>query len=919
MNKAKLNKLLIELLFPACAFIFCLVLLLIIYSAKGFALFNHKGLTVIAFDMQSEYIAYLRYLKTMLLSHGGIDVYTFGKVFGGDFLSIYTFYLASPFNYLVIFINDADLPLFFLWSMIIKMSLASLGMYLLIRYVAHRYDFGFIGFAIAYGLLGYSFIYSSNFMWLDGVMALPYCILGLLMIEEKRNPIVYILSLGYLLISGWYIGAMGAMFITAFFVARVFSTKGATRDRLFYFLRFGVFSLIGGIISSTNWLVAFSHFEGTKATNSFPKFKFFDLSMFFTGMLENNYSNHADITINTGFMPLFISIAVIALAVMFFFNKGYSLVTRLSYLGVVLVYYFFSTTTTGNTLLHGGREPTWFPARFAFVVAFLFCYLGALQYIKKEETPIWGILSPLAMLGIVIPIVTLIPNTYLKSTDKFYHISMASLFIYIAVVIVMLVDYVFRKKNYQVEIEKYAISLLITILAVISAYRGGNKVVEVNVSESLYQKYDKYLEDNEYSKYFENYYDESYRVATLFNRPGNYNQIDNNPMFYGFDGLSNFSSSSKKDVEEYMKKVGFHYNWFFSKYENGSTASINSLLGVKYIYDDESASYRSKNYFKNNYPFVGTQIEGTNIVRYENSLSLPLGFTANKTGSYFISEGYRPDGHENVYWYDRFEYQNQIFKSLSGLDENIFSFLTITDISSNYLTYSEDEYGFRKYTSKDGNGFITVKFKYEGVIDDHTNFYFDEKSQSDANYYLDNASIGQSSYWHKGIIGLNIKDNYEHTLRISFTKAINNTEIRPCIYSENINTLENHLNIIKNGSVTLEKTRNYYSYGLKGKFVSDGQNKDLIFTLPLEKGIYVYIDNKLVPSYQKMNVFTAVDISKLSNGEHDIKIVYKDNVYLATSIISPLFLMGSIFYCVFYRIDPELYKCFFKKKKESSL
>lgn len=919
MNKAKINKILMELLFPACAFIFALVLLLIIYAANGFALFDHNGLAVISFDMQSQYISFLRYFKTMLESHGGIDVYTFGKVFGGDFLSIYTFYLASPFNYLVVFINTMDLPLFFLWSMIIKMSLASLGMYLLIRYVARRYDFAFIGFAVAYGLLGYGFIYSSNFMWLDAVMALPYCILGLLMIEEKHNPIVYILSLGYLLLAGWYIGAMGAMFIAIFFVARVFSINYSLRDRLFYLLKFGVFSLIGGIISSTNWLVAFSHLGGTKATNSIPQFKFFDFSMFFTGMLENNYTNHADITINSGFMPLFISIAVIALAVMLFFNKGYSLVTRLSYLGVVLVYYFFSTTTTGNVLLHGGREPTWFPARFAYVIAFFFCYLGALQYIKKEETPIWGILSPLGMLSIVIPIVTLVPNTYLKSADKFYHISITSLFIYIAVVIVVFVDYVLRKKNYQIEVEKYAISLLIGVLAIISAYRGGNNVVKVNVSENVYQKYEKYLEDDKYGEYLENYYDEPYRVAMLFNRPGNYNQIDNNPMFYGFDGLSNFSSSSKKEVEDYMKKIGFHYNWFFTKYENGSTASINSLLGVKYIYDDANASYRNKNYFKDNYPYVAKPIEGTTMVRYENSLALPLGFIANKTGSYYVSEGYRPDGHENVYWYDRFEYQNQMFKTFSGLDENIFSSLTIVETSVSNLTFSEDEYGFRKYTSNGGNGSIAIKFKYEGTIDEHTNFYFDEKNQKDAYYYLDNISIGQSSYWHKGIIGLDIHDNLEHTLRISFSSSLNETEIRPCIYSENIDSLENHLNIMKNGSISLEKSRNYYSYGLKGKFTVNGQNKDLIFTLPYEKGIYVYIDNKLVNSYQKMNVFTAVDISKLSNGEHDIKIIYKDNVYLATSIISPLFLVGSIFYCIFYSIDPELYKCFFKKKKESSL
>ena len=919
MNKAKLNKLLMEILFPACAFIFCLVLLMVVYSAAGFALFDHKGLTIISFDMQSQYIAYLRYFKTMLESHGSLDVYTLNKVFGGDFLSIYTFYLGSPFNYLVVFVNDADLPLFFIWSTIIKMSLASLGMYLLIRYVSGKYDFAYIGFAVAYGLVSYSFIYSSNFMWIDNVMILPYIIMGLLMIESRKNPVIYVLALAYSFIAGWYIGALVAIFTVLFFLARFIAVKYSYKEKLWYLCRFSVFSLLGGLISMTNWLVAFSHLDGTKASNSVPKFQFFDLSMFFSGMLENGYFNHDNITINSGYMPLFISIAVIALAVMFFFNKGYSLATRLSYLGVVVVYYFASMTTTTNAWMHGGREPTWFPARFAFVISFLFCYLGALEYAKKDETPIWGVLSPLGALAVVLPIVLLIPNHYLKTKDNIYHLSVASLIIFIAVVILMLVDYFFRKKNRQVEIEKYAISLFVAVLTVASAYRGGSNVISVNANEKLYQNYDTYLADNEYGQYFEGLYNEPYRVSTLFNRPGNYNQIDNNPLFYGFDGLSHFSSSSKKDVENYMKKIGFHYNWFFTKYENGSTASINSLLGVKYIYDDESAKYRFSNYFKNNYPFVASPIEGTMITKYENQLALPLGFISNKTNNYYISEGWKSSEHQETYWYDRFEYQNQMFKTFSGLDENIFSSLNIISVTETGLTYSENEFGFRKYTSDNANGIITVTFKYEGTIDDHTNFYFDEKSQSDARYYLDGRSIGESSYWHKGIIGLNITDNDEHTLRINFSKRIENTEIRPGIYKEDINVLEKHLNIIKNGNLRLEKTRNYYSYGLKGTFTSNGENKDLIFTLPIEKGLHVYIDNKEVSTYMKMNIFTAVDISKLANGEHDIKIIYKDNVYLATSIISPLVLVGTLYYCLFFQLDPELYKSIFKKKKESSL
>ena len=70
------------------------------------------------------------------------------------------------------------------------------------------------------------------------------------------------------------------------------------------------------------------------------------------------------------------------------------------------------------------------------------------------------------------------------------------------------------------------------------------------------------------------------------------------------------------------------------------TAEVDAeKVTITGVANDANASYRNKNYFKDNYPYVATPIEGTTMVRYENSLALPLGFIANKTGSYYVSEG----------------------------------------------------------------------------------------------------------------------------------------------------------------------------------------------------------------------------------------------------------------------------------------
>lgn len=66
-------------------------------------------------DMQSQYISYMRYYKSVLEGNKSM-IYTLSKVFGGDFMSIFTYYLASPFNLLIVFFSYDEIPAFFLFT-----------------------------------------------------------------------------------------------------------------------------------------------------------------------------------------------------------------------------------------------------------------------------------------------------------------------------------------------------------------------------------------------------------------------------------------------------------------------------------------------------------------------------------------------------------------------------------------------------------------------------------------------------------------------------------------------------------------------------------------------------------------------------------------------------------------------------------
>ena len=151
-----------EICLMALSFLIPFILLIILCNANGLALNGYKNYTMMMIDMQSEYICYLRDLRQILLD-GGSLIYTTEKVFGGDYLSIFTFYLSSPFNLFVVFFKEEAIPLFFIWSSIIKMAFASLNFYLFVRFTG-KFGYHKIIFAIGYGFISYSFIYMSNYM-----------------------------------------------------------------------------------------------------------------------------------------------------------------------------------------------------------------------------------------------------------------------------------------------------------------------------------------------------------------------------------------------------------------------------------------------------------------------------------------------------------------------------------------------------------------------------------------------------------------------------------------------------------------------------------------------------------------------------------------------------------------------------------
>lgn len=932
LKEHKLYPYLIDVLYFLLAFAITFLIYVFIFQSLGFYPFKEDGLTSLMSDQRDQYIAYMRTYQN-ILKNGGSLTYTLSKTFGGDFQSLFAYYLASPFNLLLVFISSKDIPAFFVFSLITKMSFASGNTYLLARYLSKKRRPIFLAFSIAYGLISYAFVFMCNFMYMDALMIFPLIFLGLKQLENEHHYWLYPLSLGYALFCNWYAGGMICIFLVIYFLLNFIFLKRSFQEKLKYLLRFFVFSLMAGLLSSFVWFSAFMHFSGTKASISLPYFKVFNWALFFEGLLENNYLSYSAISRNEGYMSAFVSVVTLLFAMLYFSNKKHSRREKTTDGMIMLIYFISTIISVFYALFHGGRTPIFFPTRYSFIIGFYLCYLAIKESADLEDTPIWGLAIPGGVSLILLPILTLAKkNTLAGSKEEIlYPLSLASLLIFIFsfVIIALYFLYLLLAKKKNINSPTYigkVVEISILALTLISSYRGGYNVINTNVKDNIYQDYSTYLRDDTLSPVFDKVKNEDsslYRMEATFNRFGSRNTINNNPLFYSYNGLNHYSSTEKSNISSYMRRIGFHRNSFWERYSAGSTEAMNSFLGIKYLIDKKDLNSEKPQFLYNEsslnlFKETDTYNLGDDLYHYyTNEYALPLGFVVDPSSSYFVSQGGKKEGKEETYWYDHFEYQNEIYHTMDrSINKDIFYKIPTTN-----ETYSEgvkiiktDVFGRKTYSLEKGSS-IVYNFVITPECKNNNLYIFEQSENQDIKFYLDGSLLEINNYWNSGIHSFNAEVGSKHTLLVTYSKdSTKEIEINPEIYYEDLSILQEYLsNIKKGGSTNLKVSSSLSSTTYEGTFSFQKDDGEFLFSIPNDKNFSIYLDGKKQETMTRFDIFTAISLKGVEKGEHAIKLVYKDKGLLGGTIISSISILGFVPLIIFY---PRLEKMIFKRKDE---
>ena len=233
-------------LIPIAAFFSCAAILTAVCALCGIIPFGDK--TLLTSDMYGQYSRFIANLRS------GDIFYSFSKSLGGDYYGLFAYYLVSPLNLLTLLFPLSELPAAVTLLIIVKLSLISLtgGIYFTYsKLTAAPENDGFgavriIGFSAAFALCGYSALNCFNVMWLDALIMLPLIVLGLERLVFMRAPGLYLFSLGAAILCNYYIGYMLCIYCCLYFAYLLFRGTMEAKARAGAFLRFAVSSLIAG-------------------------------------------------------------------------------------------------------------------------------------------------------------------------------------------------------------------------------------------------------------------------------------------------------------------------------------------------------------------------------------------------------------------------------------------------------------------------------------------------------------------------------------------------------------------------------------------------------------------------------------------------------------------------------------------------
>ncbi len=866
------------------------IMMLVYYC---FNLFPFGEATILRMDLYHQYGPLFAELYDRVTNMRSL-LYSWNTGLGSPFLGNYFNYLSSPAAFLILILGHKNMPESIAGMILIKAALSSGAFTYYLKKSQGRHDFTTAAFGVLYSMCGYFVAYYWNVMWIDAMVYFPLIIFGIERIINQRKPSVYIAFLALTLWSNYYMGYMTCIFSVIYFIVYFFSnydfgsfasdakfTYDNNHEKLYAFkdkLKSNVFLRSGFTFAFSSLAAA-----GVVAVALLPIYFILRSSSATSGTMPENYrtyfsafdflANHfasVDPTIRSSgedVLPnVYCGIGTLILVPLYIFSKRISLKEKVCSIFTLGLLFFSFNVNYLNFIWHGFHFPNDLPYRFSFMYCFVLLVMAYKAFQNLSEYTGKQILGVGVALVFAVVAVQKIGS---KNVDD-----LTELLSVIFTVTYCLIFYLLK----DIKKQKAAISVILLCCVIAELACSNTNRYSMNQIKSTFTgDYDSFRDIKAMLTEREDG-DDTYRMELTYNRA----RMD--PAWFGYNGISTFSSMAYEKMSNMQSNLGVYSNYINSYTYYMQTPVYNMMNSLKYIVDNDPKVNVSDDYYK-----VVAKLD--KYTAYENKYWLPIGMAVSSE----IKDWYA--GYTNP-----FAVQNEWFEFSTGV-EDVFKKMNLDSTSMRYYNLDEITSGFDSgdmYFQKTGAGEseLDVQLYVEDVR--HCYLFVDSDSfDSIVIQRSDGSSVTQDTdepyIYDLGI--LKPEDNVEIQIKIPEDgDDYGYMNFYPYYVDEE--KLEEGYEILKASAMHTEKFEDTMVTGT----ITAKEDMVMFTSIPYDKGWTVKIDGKEIKTDDYIPLQDAYLCFNLPKGSHQIEMTFTQRGLILGLAISAASVMMLIAAAIFFSL-----------------